>query len=245
MLKRAGFTLIEVVTVIAVLGILAVIATLSFGAWQTSVATNSVKSDLQLASSSMQSYLNLNSYYPPNFDGTGFISSKNVAVSLYTNTGTTLVYTSLTPDQNAQLFLNTCNALLNPLANVTTCEFEGNKSGAKVHVKGTSGANEIWDSPIAPGDVAISPGCDATCNAALTNLKNIFVAQGGTWDVVIPESEVQMPAPTEMITGQADRYCIEGHSSTDPSIGFYVDSTTKTVTEGVCDRTGLGYPSTS
>lgn len=242
-MKRNGFTIVEVIIVVVVIGILASIVALGWTSWQYRTASNAVKSDLQLAASSMQSYLNFNDYYPPNFDGTGFVSSSNVSVSLFTNTQTTLVYTGLTADQNAQLFLNTCNALLNPLANVTTCEFEGNNNGAKVHVKGTNGANEIWGSPIASTDVQISPGCDATCNTALNQLKSIFQAQGGTFPVVIPPNEVEMPAPTVMISGQADRYCIEGHASEQPSISFNVNSTTKKVTAGVCNRTGLGYPS--
>lgn len=242
-MKQSGFTIVEVIIVVVVIGILASITSIGVTSWQHRTSTAAVKSDLQLVSSSMQSYLNFNNYYPPNFDGTGFVSSNKVAVSLYTNTGTTLVYTGLSPDQNAQLFLNTCNAILNPLSNVTTCEFAGKNSGAKVHVKGTSGANEIWNSPISEADIAISPGCNSECTDALAELIATFEAQGGQWDVNIPNSEVAMPEPTVMISGQADRYCAEGHASSKPEISYYVNSTTKQVTQGVCDRTGLGYPS--
>lgn len=241
-MKRNGFTIVEVIIVVVVIGILASIAALGWTNWQYRSAKSAVKSDMQLAASSMQSYLNFKNYYPPNFDGTGFVSSNNVAVSLYTNTGTTLVYTSLTPDQNAQLFLNTCNAILNPLTNVTTCEFAGKNNGAKVHVKGTSGANEIWNSPINKSAVTITP-CDSACTAALTSLKSNFESQGGQWPVIVPNNEVAMPEPTEVISGQADRFCAEGHASSMPEISYYVDSTTKKVTQGVCNRTGLGYPS--
>lgn len=61
---RSAFTIVELIVVIAVIGILAGIVLVSYGAWRTSVATSSVKSDLQHAASAMESNRTFNNAYP-------------------------------------------------------------------------------------------------------------------------------------------------------------------------------------
>lgn len=52
---RSAFTIVELIVVISVIGILAGVVLVSYGAWRTSVATASLKSDLTHAASAMES----------------------------------------------------------------------------------------------------------------------------------------------------------------------------------------------
>lgn len=142
-----GFTVVELIAIIGVLGILAGIGVVGYGAWQRGVADKSVQADVSHATSSLTSYKNFKNNYPPNLAGAEFANAPSVALSLYTNAPYLGVYSNLTPDGNAQLLLNVCNANLNETLN-TVCTFNGNGNGAKIHVKGTNASNVIWDSPI-------------------------------------------------------------------------------------------------
>ena len=61
---KKGFTIIEVIVVIGVIGILAAIGVVGYGAWQQSVAENTVKSDLLNAASAMEGVRNFEDSYP-------------------------------------------------------------------------------------------------------------------------------------------------------------------------------------
>lgn len=78
--KESGFTLIELVLVIAAIGILAASVTLGYGAWRQQAIKNQVISDLNQASSAMESYKNFNDGFPLSVPGT-FSPSKNVVMT--------------------------------------------------------------------------------------------------------------------------------------------------------------------
>ena len=62
--SRSGFTIVELIVSISVIAILAGIVLVSYGAWRTSVATSSLKSDLEHAASTMESNRTFNNGYP-------------------------------------------------------------------------------------------------------------------------------------------------------------------------------------
>ncbi|HEU0266094.1 MAG TPA: type II secretion system protein [Candidatus Saccharimonadaceae bacterium] len=206
---RRAFTLIELMIVIIVIGILATIAIASYGMWRHNIAATVVENDITGASTGLASYMNFHGNYPPNLAGVDFAASSGSELTLYTNAPSIGVYSSLTPDQNAQLFLNVCNANLNGLDN-TACTFAGNGGGAKIHVKGTVATNTIWSSPINQSDVSLPYG------QAYTNATNAMIAQftsqGGSFPITVSGNSVPLPTPTEQPNGPATDYCLEGRS---------------------------------
>lgn len=233
MLRKAGFTIVELLVIITVIAILAGVVIVGYGAWQQRIATKSVQSDITLATSSLKNYRNYKNSYPPNLAGTGFASTKTVAVTLYTNAPSVGVYESLTNDQNAQLFLNVCNANLNGTNN-TACTFNGSGSGARIHVRGTSGANFFW-SPSPLSKTYIQNNCSGLC-ANITQLISQFEAQGGVWPIVVSGNNVSLPEPTQTPNGAATRYCIEGRSGPHPSVVYHSrsENSSSPPTVGAC-----------
>ncbi|HEY8885992.1 MAG TPA: tail fiber protein [Candidatus Microsaccharimonas sp.] len=77
---RSAFTIVELIVVIAVIGILAGIVLVSYGAWRTSVATSSLKSDLVHAATAMESSRTFNNAYPITLPTTFTASSGNTIV---------------------------------------------------------------------------------------------------------------------------------------------------------------------
>ena len=78
---KSGFTIVELIVVISVIAILAAITIISYGAWRTQTATNSVKSDLVNAASAMESARTFASAYPLTIPST-FSASSGVTVNL-------------------------------------------------------------------------------------------------------------------------------------------------------------------
>jgi len=136
--SQRAFTLVEILTIVAVVGVLAGLVVVGFGSWQRSQATTVVKSDVKQAVSGLASYKNFKNNYPPNLAGTGFAASKDVALKLSTNAPSVGVYQGLSGDQNAQLFLNTCNANLFTTPNNTACKFHVSFKVMVVEQKSTS-----------------------------------------------------------------------------------------------------------
>ena len=61
---RSAFTIVELIVVISVIAILAAIVLVSYGAWRTSTATSSLKSDLGHVASAMESSRTFSGTYP-------------------------------------------------------------------------------------------------------------------------------------------------------------------------------------
>lgn len=230
-----GFTIVETLIIVATLSIVVTIGIMGYGSWQRSVSGKAVRSDIQQAVSGLENYKNFKGSYPPNLAGTGFAASSYVAVTISTNAPSNGVYSNLTPDQNAQLFLNACNANMFSTPNNTSCTFQGDKTATKVHVKGTDGTNAIWNSPIAQSDLTLSCGStQAQCDTALSNIISQFTAQGGTFPVIVPGNNVALPEPVLVPNGPANRYCIEGRSSDYSDVIYHVLSDDKLIVAGIC-----------
>lgn len=233
--KNHAFTVVELVVVVSVLAILAMLTNLSIGTWQQSTAKSTVLSDMKQAAAALQNYKNFKSSYPPNLAGAGFASSPQVALTLNTNAPSIGVYENLEPDQDAQLFLNACNANLFQTPDNTTCSFQGNSVGTKIHVAGTNASNNIWDSPIAQSDIALNcDGQQAACDQAISSMISQFSAQGGTFPIIVPLKNVALPEPTQVPNGPASRYCLEGRASSYPDIVYYSLSDEEVITAGEC-----------
>ncbi len=234
-LRGKGFTITEMIIIIGILGILAALVIVSLGSWQRTQATSSVKSDTQQAISALQSYKNFKGSFPPNLAGTGFAASRDVALTLSTNAPSIGVYQDLTGSQNAQLFLNACNANLFTTPNNTACSFQGNGTGAKIHAKGTNGSNTIWNSPIEQSSLSLGCGSQqAACNQAISDMISQFSSQGGVFPIIVPGNTTALPEPTQQPNGPANRYCIEGRASNYPDIVYYALSDNTTITAGPC-----------
>lgn len=101
---RSAFTIVELIVVIAVIGILAGIVLVSYGSWHTTVATSSLKSDLEHAASAMESarsFTNGSSGYPLAIPSTFTASANNTLTLTFPDTksfcidGTTTTATSV------------------------------------------------------------------------------------------------------------------------------------------------------
>ncbi len=239
-----GFTIVELVVIISVLGIIAGLVIFGFSGWQRSIAHNAVKSDVQQATSSLESYRNFKQDYPPNLSGTNFAASDEVALTLRTNAPQTRSYTNLTPDQNAQLFINTCNALMpiksadNQSTLTTACVFSGNN----IHIKGQVASNTVFNGPTV-NETDVQLNCGSTCASAISTIKQQFLLQNGSFPITVPKSQVSLP-PYEITSyGSSTKYCLEGISSRFSDIIYHTRNTDKTVTVGPCPSDPeLHYP---
>lgn len=79
LMKKQGFTLVELATVIAILGVLAAIVIVSYGSWRTSVTTANIKSDLNGAVAAMESARNFSNVYPLTVPST-FVASSGISL---------------------------------------------------------------------------------------------------------------------------------------------------------------------
>lgn len=233
--KYHGFTLVEIMAIIVIIAILITIVFVGYGSWQRRQATSSVKSDIQQAVGGLQSYRNFKNNFPPNLAGTGFAASQDVALTLSTNAPSVGVYEGLNSSQNAQLFLNACNANLFTAPNNTTCSFQGNGGGTKIHAKGTNGSNTIWNSPVQQSALSLNCGSQqVACDQAISDMITQFIGQGGLFPIIVPSNNVSLPEPTQVPNGPASRYCLEGRASDYPDIAYYVLSDVKVITAGGC-----------
>ncbi|HEY0965148.1 MAG TPA: hypothetical protein VGE13_01585 [Candidatus Saccharimonadales bacterium] len=232
-LKERAFTIVEIIIIVTVITILAGISVVSYGSWRRHTAEKALQSDLVQAVSSLKSYTNFKNTYPPNLAGTGFVGSPDSALALYTDAPSVGVYETLTPDENAQLFLNTCNANLDEAGYNTACVFNGKNGGAKIHVKGTNGTNLQWQpSPLTAE--YLRENCASLCSQ-LEIMLSQFQAQGGTLPIVISGANSELPEPTEVPNGPATRYCLSARSGEYPDIVFHsVSSSLHKIITGEC-----------
>lgn len=240
--SRAGFTLIEIMIIISVLAILAAIAVVGWNGWRHRVDTSSVQNDLIHATAGLSSYQNFKNDYPPNLGGIDFAASPTVALKLSTNAAQIRVYTSLSPEENAQLFLNTCNASMPIKSGATVYNTSCTFAGQNIHVKGTSSSNVVWQGPtVDQSEVTLT--CGAACNAAVATLISEFLAQGGSFPIAVPKNTVPLPPYSLESDGPATRFCLEGVSATSDDIVYHTSSENKEVTEGPCPSDPeLHYP---
>lgn len=89
-----GFTIVELVVVIAVIGVLAAIAIVGYGAWRTSIAQSTVKSDLNGLTAAMKTAQTWNNGYPVFPSGTSFNTNAAARQIFTPSDDTTLVYDS-------------------------------------------------------------------------------------------------------------------------------------------------------
>jgi prepilin-type N-terminal cleavage/methylation domain-containing protein len=98
---RSAFTIVELIVVITVISILAAIVLISYGAWRTSTATSSLKSDLEHAASAMESSRTFSSTYPLTIPSTFTSSASNTIILTLPDTksfcldGTTTISSSI------------------------------------------------------------------------------------------------------------------------------------------------------
>lgn len=234
-MRRFGFTIVELLVVIIVISILAVITMVGYGQWRHRTADTVVRNDMTHGAAALTNFRNFQNRYPPNMAGTNFAASQGAALTLYTDAPSIGVYSSLTPDQNAQLLLNVCNANLNGLYN-TVCSFAGNGGGAKIHVAGTNSTNVQWPSPISQSTITGTMGSNgAAYQTAANTIISQFLAQGGTFNVIIGStSGVALPPPTQTPNGPATMYCLEGRSVDFSDIIYHVGSSDTSLQTGPC-----------
>ena len=237
-----GFTVVELLVVIVIISILFSIVVVSYGSWRHRTADKAVLSDLNQASSSLESYKNFHNDYPPNLAGTGFAASQEVAMTLWTNAPQARTYTDLTPDQNAQLFLNSCNANM-PITDGsntynTACTF----AGQNVHVSGTVASNVVIQGPsFSQDDFTLK--CGSACDAARQTILDDFLSQGGTFPISVPKQQVALPDPVLSTYGTATQYCLEAASAMFADIRYHVSRDQHTPQSGPCPSdSSLHYP---
>lgn len=218
----SGFTIVELIVVIAIIGILAGITLVGYANWKRTTADSTVRSDMQQAVAGLESYRNFKKNYPPNLAGTNFAASDGVALTLSTNAPFVGSYANLSPDENTQLFLNSCNANIFATPNNTACQAQASGGGAKIHIKGTAGANTIWPSPIQEASVQLS--CGAACTQAVQSMISEFKAQGGTFPIVVSRTSTPLPEPNLTPNGDANKYCLEGRSADYPDVSYHTAS---------------------
>lgn len=74
---RPAFTIVELIVVIAIIGILVGVTLVSYGAWRSATATNSVKNDLSQAAATMESSRTFDGAYPLTLPGSFEASDSN------------------------------------------------------------------------------------------------------------------------------------------------------------------------
>ncbi len=250
MLRNRGFTMVEILIVIVVIALLASIVVLSYNNSQRQAANSIVMASARHGSEVLEIQFARQRDYPPNLAGTEYVPTDGVATALWTNAPVVRTYSPgfLTPDQNTQLFLNSCNANV-PLevgskTYFTSCGFAGNS--VNVHVKGKAGSNALIQGPVISREAAASEMvCGIPeCAAIAEEIFQQFEAQGGSWPLVSSGTAVTLPEPDQVTaTGPATRYCIETRSERYADIVAHIKSEDTVLSEGPCpDDPELHYP---
>ena len=231
---RKGFTLVEIIIIVAVLAALAAVILVTYNGVQRRAADTQTRQTVADALKNLQLHYVVNKSYPSNIAGTEYAPPLSVAVALYTNAPQTPVYDNLTSEQNAQLFLNSCNGFM-PITDGTTtynnaCIYSGNN----IHVKGTVSSNVVIDGPsFFQSDFALT--CGAVCNAAQADIIAKFVEQGGAFPIAVPKDGGPLPAPVSVTIGSAaSDFCVEGRAAKFPDIIYHAAPSSIGIQDGPC-----------
>lgn len=240
--SRVGFTVVEIIIIIATIAILAAMTITGYAGWQRRVAVASVQSDLQNATSALDSYQSFSNDYPPNLGGVNYASSPNVALKLYTNAEQVRTYVNLSEAENAQLFINSCNALMSITSGSTTYNTSCSFAGQNIHIKGQESSNIVWQGPeVTQSDMVLS--CGAPCDAAMAELLSTFAVQGGTFPIEVQNENVTLPPYTVYSGGPATRFCLEGVSVAFGDVVYHTTDEGGRLIEGPCpEDPELHYP---
>lgn len=241
-MKSRAFTLIEILIVVTVLAIIAAVVTVGYSPFQKRAAASTTKNEIKNARSSLELFNGLERDYPPNLAGVDYVAPSDVVMTLFTNSPQVEVYTGMTVDQNAQLFLNSCNALMPIIDDGTTYNTSCSFAGKNIHVKGTKTSNIVFHGPtVEKADIALT--CGAACDAAVAQMISNFELQGGTWPLSVPGGQVSLPDPTLVSNGKATKYCLEARYAEYDNVVFYMLSGDTRVQEGTCPSDpDLHYP---
>lgn len=242
---KTGFTLVELLIVVVVMAILAAIVVVGYTPAQLRTAKAVTQTELEKARSKLEFFNGTERDYPPNLANIDYSAPEKVAMTLYTNVPTMRQYKSLTPDQNAQLFLNTCNAFM-PIEDATKTYFTScSFSGKNIHAKGQVSSNIVFHGPeVTEAEVDMTNSkCGAICDTVELDIKNNFIAQGGSWPISVPNKQVSMPEFDVIPTGKATKYCLEARFVDYNDVVTHILSGESEFHDGYCpDDPELGYP---
>lgn len=241
-MRIRGFTLVEVLMVVTVLGILSSVVVVGYTPFQKRSASSVTKAEIERARGKLELHNGLERDYPPNLAGIDYTAPETVAMTLYTNAPQLRIYENLTVDQNAQLFLNSCNASM-PVYDgaqlyATSCAFAGNN----IHVKGIKSSNIVYKGKVVE-ESEVFLDCGSSCDTAIATIKNDFIAQGGTWPITVPKGQVTMPEPTLQSYGKATRFCLAARYVRYTDVAHHMINGSSDIFDGDCPSDPeLHYP---
>jgi type IV pilus assembly protein PilA len=100
LIRKSGFTLVEILIVIAIIGLLAVIAIPRFISYRSQAIDAQLKSDLRNAAVAVEAYFTKNTVYPSSIaeiDGFGFRPTEGATLTLTVVTPSTYTITAAKP----------------------------------------------------------------------------------------------------------------------------------------------------
>ena len=240
--SNTGFTLVELAIVIAVIAILATLTIVIYSGIRHRADDSRVLLTTAQSTDVLEVYYVKQRDYPPNFAGTGYAAPETVTLTLYTNAPQQRIHANLSPDQNAQLLLNTCNANMPVEQGGTTyntgCMFSGNN----FHVKGQSGSNVVLNGPeVTEAEFQLS--CGASCNQVRQAIVAEFTGQGGVFPIQVPKGKVAIPTPSTQSYGKATNFCLEARSVVYDDIIYHTTHASTDAVSGRCpEDASLHYP---
>lgn len=237
-----AFTLVELIIIVFVIALLATLALVTYGGVQKRSADAVTQRTVADALKSLQLYHVEKRSYPSNLADTDYLPPLTIATKLFTNAPQMPTYQNLTSEQNAQLFLNSCNGYMPIISGGqtynTACVYNGNN----IHIKGQASSNIVISGPTITQASFILP-CGSDCSVSQANIINTFIAQGGSFPIVVPKSGSTLPSPVMVNTGVASRFCVEGRAGQYNDVVYHSNSETQLIEAGSCgaDPT-LHYP---
>lgn len=237
-----GFTIVELLIVIVIIAILAAIAIASYSGIQRRAVASTVQQTVVGGVKKLLMYKVHNEIYPSNFANAEYSPPPSVAVVLYTNASQTPVYSGLTSAQNAQLFINACNGFMPVVSGSTTYNTSCSYAGNNMHIAGQAGSNVVINGP-SVSQSSFSLTCGSACSTAQNSIISTFLAQGGSFPIVVPSGSSTLPSPTLVSAGQASRFCVEGRSIVFSDIIYHATSEATGLAAGPCPSDpDLHYP---